>query len=223
MPDPQADYEVDIDWSEAEDVIDDLPEAVPVIPAKVDRDLAVIQGRAARRVSQENGEEAPAEDAVLEPTSVKQDRVRLLGREFRVSDRIGLMPLLKFSSAMEVSIQDPRALAAMYTLLRDCIYEGSPSCGKCDACMEEDEDDRASGKVTACPYYDRGDWGAFEEHAMVAKADAEDLFDVVNKVLEIVSGRPTPPRAGSSSGQRQTRRTSTGASSSRGARKGSRR
>jgi hypothetical protein len=131
-----------------------------------------------------------------------------------VADKIGLMPLLKFASAADMEVSDPRALAAMYTMLRDCIYAGSPGCGECADCE--------AGSDTSCKSYERGDWGAFEEHAMVTKADADDLFKVVSEVLEIVTGRPQEPRAGSSPGQRTTRRGSTGRGSGT-SRKGSRR
>ncbi len=230
MPDAEADYT--IDWDDApaaplpppraagkaratREVIpryepDDHDEdgTGPDIPAKTDRDLAVIQGAAARRASRDAG---ASQDEVKSGTVTDPgDQVELLGKSFRIADRIGLMPLLKFSSAADVDTSDPRALSAMYSLLRDCIYAGEPGCGECEDCE--------AGNDRSCASYARGDWGAFEEHAMITKADAEDLLDVVSKVLEIVSGRPQQPRSGSSAGPRRTRRASTGRSSGKAGR-----
>lgn len=215
MPDPEADYE--IEWD------DDIPEKLPALapppapaftaPAitpQADRDLAVVQANSARAASAEAGDPDAKSGQVVDTG----DRVELLGKSFRIADRTGLMPLLKFASAAEIEIQDPRGLAAMYTLLRDCIYAGTPACGECSDCE--------AGNDTSCKSYEKGDWGEFEEHAMITKADAEDLMEVVSKVLEIVSGRPTQPRASSSPGRRATRGGSTASSSARG-RRGSRR
>jgi len=170
--------------------------------------------------------------------------VEFLGRKFRVADKIGAMPLLKFSMYADLSIQDPKALAAMYAMLRDCIYPGSPGCGTCESCAPErcgectaceiaagmedvPEDDRPACKVstpdeTECADYDPGDWGQFENHAMETRAGAEDLMDVITATMELMAGRPTKPSSGSSPGQRRTSGGSTVRSSGRRAR-GSRR
>jgi hypothetical protein len=140
--------------------------------------------------------------------------IDFMDKKFRIASSIGLMPLLKFSAASDMNVQDPRALAAMYTMLRDCIYPGTPACGECEACK--------NGEDTNCRFYDRGDWGDFEEHAMLTKAGADDLLDVVTKVIELISGRPTSPPGTSSPGRRTSSAGSTGTSSGRRG-KGSRR
>jgi hypothetical protein len=66
-----------------------------------------------------------------------------------------------------------------------------------------------------CKAYDKGDWADFEQHAIDSKADADELLTVVTRVLEVISGRPTAPPAGSSPGRRVTQRASTGNSSAR--------
>jgi hypothetical protein len=173
-----------------------------------DRELALVQGTAAKVVP------GTAVTVNGNGSGKKEDTVELLGRQFRVADKIGLMPLLKFSAFADVSTNDPRALGAMYALLRDCIHPGQPGCGQCEDCK--------GGAEQACAEFDRGDWGAFEDHAMAVRADADDLFGVISKVMELIAGRPTKPPASSSPGLRRTSARSTGSSSSRRA-KGSRR
>lgn len=189
MPQPEADYE--IDWDD-----EPLPKIQPPPPPpSADRELAVIQARAAEA---DGGK-------IAEGTVTEGDKVELLGKKFRVAEKIGLMPLLKFASASDMSTDDPRALSAVYSMLRDCIYEGKPGCGECKECKADNE--------VMCKSYDKGDWTAFELHAMDTKADADQLLEVITKVMEIVSGRPTKQPSGSSPGPRATRRVSTANSS----------
>jgi hypothetical protein len=191
MPDLEADYEIDFD----DEPLPRLEPPHPRLPSTPDRELAVVQARAAK-----------AEGAkVADGTVIDAGKVELLGRQFRIAEKIGLMPLLKFASASDMTTDDPRALSAVYSLLKDCIFEGSPGCGECASCTADDE--------KACKSYDKGDWADFERHAMDTKADADELLSVITQVLEVVSGRPTKPPAGSSPGRRATRRVSTGNSS----------
>jgi hypothetical protein len=174
-----------------------------------DAELAGIQGAAA-------GVDPPqAAEVEVAGTVVTSARtVELNGRRFRIADSVGLMPLLKFSAFTDVDVSDPRALGAMYAMLKDCIHPGHPGCGKCEDCTE--------GSERACPAFDPGDWHKFEDWACESKADADDLMDVVTKTVELVSGRPTGPPSPSSPGRRSTRDASMARSSAR-ARKGSRR
>lgn len=162
-----------------------------------DKALAVIQGTVAEKDNPELRGKVADTDG----------KVELLGRWFRVADKVGIMPLLKFASASDIDTEDPRALSAMYSMLQDSIHAGTPACGKCAACRAGDE--------RKCPDFDPGDWKAFEQHAIEAKAEADDLFEVVGKVLQIVSGRPTGRPTGSSAGRPATARKSTGNSSAR--------
>jgi hypothetical protein len=195
VPDAEADYEIDWDDEPLPKIIPPPPPPAP--PLNPDRELAVVQARA-----------AAAEGAdVAEGVVTSSGKVELIGRQFRIAEKIGLMPLLKFASASDMSTEDPRALSAVYSMLRDCIYEGRPGCGNCADCK--------ASRETSCKSYDKGDWGEFEQHAIDTKADAEELLAVVSQVLEVVSGRPTEPPRGSSAGRRVTRRASTGNSSGR--------
>jgi hypothetical protein len=203
-----------------------------------DSELAKIQGAVA-------GVEPPPPSAEVEVAGkvVTSDRtVELLGRHFRIADRIGLMPLLKFSAFSDVNVQDPRALGALYAMLKDCIHPGTPACGTCQFCAPErcgecgscqmaeagegsDEDlpcVRNRPDPTACKDWDPGDWRAFEDHACESKAEAEDLMSVVTKTIELVAGRPTQRPSGSSPSPRRTQGASTARSSARRGR-GSRR
>ena len=203
----ESDYEIDF-TDEEKAILDELrahpmPEPPPV-PANqdpaVDRQLAEIQ--------------AIATVKTIEGEVATGDFVELAGRKFRVAPKIGFMPLLKYSAASQMNTADPKALAAIYTLLRDCIHPGTPACGKCETCK--------AGSEQNCAQYDAGDWAEFEEHAMVTRADAEELLDVIVKVMEIISGRPTAQPGGSSAGRHSMRAGSTGTYSGRRG-KGSRR
>ena len=195
MPKLEADYEIDWDDEPLPKITPPPPPSPAPPPPSEDRELAVVQARA-----------AAAEGAdVAEGVVTDSGKVELVGRKFRIAEKIGLMPLLKFASASDMSTEDPRALSAVYSMLKDCIYEGRPGCGSCEHCK--------AGNEASCKVYDKGDWADFEQHAIDTKADADELLTVVNQVLEVISGRPTEPPAGSSSGRRATRRVSTGNSS----------
>lgn len=176
-----------------------------------DQELAKIQGQAAEV------EQPPpaAEVEIAEGQVVTSGRtVAFMGERFRIAEKVGLMPLLKFSAHADMSTNDPGALAAMYAMLRDCIAEGHPGCGKCLPCTTDNE--------ARCKDYDPGDWKRFEQHAIDTKADADELLDVITKVIELIAGRPTEPPSGSSPGRQSMRDGSTARSSAR-ARRGSRR
>jgi hypothetical protein len=179
------------------------------IDIDMDAELARMQAQAA-------GLEQPDEPGEVVDGEViaKHKTVPFLGKEFRIADKIGAMPLLKFSMYADMAVQDPKAMAAMYAMLRDCIWPGTPACGECEACQDEDE--------TACASYDQGDWRAFEDHAMEQRAEAEDLLDVITKTMELMAGRPTARPSRSRTGPRAISGGSTGRSSGKRA-KGSRR
>lgn len=175
-----------------------------------DTELATIQGQVAGVALPAPAEVKIAPDQVV--TSART--VEFLGERFRISSSVGLMPMLKFAQYTDMTTSDPKALAAMYALLRDCIERGNPGCGKCPSCKADDE--------RACKDYDPGDWDRFERHAIDTKADADELLDVVTRAMELIAGRPTEPPSPSSPGRRSTRDGSMARSSARG-RRGSRR
>lgn len=90
--------------------------------------------------------------------------------EFRVADKIGLMPLMRFAKVAKsgVDSNEIEGLAAMYDLLRACIHPE--------------------------------DWARFEEHADRQAADNDQLLEVVGTVMRVVSERPTGRPSESSDG-----------------------
>src|SRR5437773_7530984 len=163
MAQPDADYEIDFDDTDRK-VIRELradKDERERVAAEADRDLALVQRRAA---AADGAEMAVKEGTVADDGST----IEFMDRRFRIADRIGIMPLLKYASAADLSTDDPRALGAIYAMLRDCIHPGTPACGECEHCKDDQE--------TLCKAYDKGDWAAFEAHAIMTKADAEDLF-----------------------------------------------
>ena len=175
-----------------------------------DAELAAVQGTVAGLPAPE-----PADVELPTGTVVTSERtVELKGHRFRIADRVGLMPLLKFSAYADMDVQDPRALGAMYAMLRDCIHPGTPGCGECGACLRSAELN-PGGARSRVQDIDPGDWRAFEDWAMESKAEADDLMDVITKAIELVAGRPTPQPGPSSPGRRNTSGISTARSSGR--------
>jgi len=69
---------------------------------------------------------AAAPDTTVEPAAINGKAtpartVELKGKKFRIAKSVGLMPMLKFSAYADMETQDPRALGAMYAMLRDVI------------------------------------------------------------------------------------------------------
>lgn len=122
----------------------------------------------------------PVEEAVTEaaPGASGVSVVTLLGRPFKVADKVGLMPLLRFAhmAGQGLAADDMEALGAMYDLLRGVIADD--------------------------------DWGAFQSHASMMRADQDDLLEAVREAIEMMTARPTvrpsdssdgPPATGTSS------------------------
>jgi hypothetical protein len=108
-----------------------------------------------------------------------------MGKDFRLAEKVGLMPLLSFAALAEAGVDtmDFRALATMYHLLQQIIHPD--------------------------------DWGRFQSHASEVRADADDLLGVVTLGLEAVSGRPSGPSNDSSAGPGTTSQSSLDGSTSK--------
>lgn len=116
---------------------------------------------------------------------VMDARVECMGGQYRISDRVGLMPLMRFahSASQGVDSDDLEGLVAIYDMLRDCIAAE--------------------------------DWSRFERDMTAKKAEADDMMPVVQKTIEILSARPTRQRSDSSSGPQSISPISTDGSFSR--------
>jgi len=110
-------------------------------------------------------------------------KVTFMGQEFRMSDKIGLMPLMHLAVAGKRGLEanDMDGLVALYEVIRDCIEES--------------------------------EWPKFEKHAVDTKADGEDLQKVVADVIEVITARPTQSPGNSSPGRPQISANSKASSS----------
>lgn len=107
------------------------------------------------------------------------------GESFRLADKIGLMPLMRFAhvSRRGVDSNDMEGLAAIYDLLKQCVADE--------------------------------DWDRFEDHATTTRADGDDLLEVVSQAVQAIAERPTQEPSDSSDGPTRTSGSSAGGSSSR--------
>ena len=110
------------------------------------------------------------------------DRVTFMDEQYRVAEKVGLMPLMRFAHAARkgANADDMEGLAAIYDMLRDCIHPG--------------------------------DWDRFEADATTKKAEGDDLLPVVTQTIELLTARPTQRPSDSSAGPSKTSESSTGSS-----------
>lgn len=110
--------------------------------------------------------------------------VDFLGESFRVADRVGALPLMRFAKIAKAGVDASEldGLAAMYDLLGQVIQSD--------------------------------DWARFEEHADRQHADGDQLLALVQEALALVAARPTGRPSDSSAGPRTIEPNSTDDSSS---------
>jgi hypothetical protein len=153
--------------------------------------------------------------ARAEGVEVVGDYVEMLGRKFRIANRIGLMPLMRFAMLSKQGVQadDVEGLAAMYALIRDCIDTTRPQVQATDPETGQPAVDPETGQPVM---EDAGpsEWDRFEAHAIDAKADENDLLKVVQDVIQVLSARPTRRPSDSSAGPQTTSPSSKAISSS---------
>lgn len=135
--------------------------------------------------------QAAAEGAEI----VDDGKVEFLGETFGMAEKIGIMPIIHLIVAQKkgVDSNDPAGLIALYEVLRDCIDQTRP---------QEERPDPRTGEMVPTDV-GPSEWDRFEEHAVLTKADGEDLMAVVQKVYEVLSARPTRSPNGSSAGRRR--------------------
>lgn len=135
-------------------------------------------------------ETAGPEARVEDPAYIDEDGNIILpfrGQEFKGRKSVNFMAQAQFSKYTTLSLQDPHALPALYDLLR--------------------------GSIVAA------DWGRFVDLCVSDESEdqtklCEDLLDVSNRHIEVLAGRPTKPRGGSSATSRGSSPESTGKSTS---------
>ena len=105
-------------------------------------------------------------------------KITLLGEQFEVAERVGLMALLRFAHLAKGGMRtdDMEAFAVIYEVLRSVIADG--------------------------------DWPRFESHATLARADVEELLGCVREAIALVTARPTKRPGGSSDGPTTTEMSS---------------
>lgn len=116
-----------------------------------------------------------------------QDRPTLVtwqGESYRLADKIGDMPIIRFAKIAEQGIDanEMRGLAAMHDLLENCL---TPR-----------------------------DWQRFQDHATRVHATADEIMELVKSTYQALSGRPTKRPSSSSDGQPPTVESSGAGSSS---------
>jgi hypothetical protein len=123
--------------------------------------------------------------------------VKFRGREWRLGPCDAVAPTLDFAEVASKGAEtdDPAGLAAMKDMIRDTFVQ-HPSCGTCEACMDERYDD--------CPDLDLGDFPAFWRFVKAVRVPADELLQVVQQAIEQSTARPTGARSGSSSPARSS-------------------
>lgn len=103
--------------------------------------------------------------------NVVPDTFTFFGEEIRVADEIGLMPIMDFAEAADAGL-DAGQMEGL-AAIRRMLRD----------CIEPE------------------DWPRFHATAVSNKADANLLLEVVQTVMEVVTGRPTDRDSDSPSGQ----------------------
>jgi len=106
------------------------------------------------------------------------------GQQYRVADKIGAMPLLRFAKAADsgLDVNDLEGYAATYDLLEQCL---TPD-----------------------------DWQRFQRHATTCRASADEILELMKSTYQAMTGRPTVRPSVSSDGPTPTAESSADDSSS---------
>lgn len=118
--------------------------------------------------------------------------VEFHGETYRIADRIGLAPLMRFAKLAAASADlDVAALAVMYDVLEQCFSE-TPYCAACgsqdSAALATDDE---HGKCCASRRVVEHEFDRFMDVATAARWDDEEIMAVVGAVMEALSKRPT--------------------------------
>jgi len=148
------------------------------------------------------------------PVLDDSNSLEFLGKRFGLAESIGLMALLKFAHSAKagVSSDDMEGLNAMYLLIRSCLDRSQVQ-------TLDPETGEPMFDGTGAPVWDApSQWDLFEQHAIDMNADGDDLSDLINRAIQVISSRPTRPRGGSSASSSRTSGNGKAGSSSPGTR-----
>jgi hypothetical protein len=157
----------------------------------------------------------PVEIVPETPPEPEVRRVEFLGSEFAIADKIGLMPLMRFAHAAKSGLDsaDLEGMAAMYDMLRQCIADESVFVFQGRQITRTEANELPPEAADHVQVF--GGWDEFEAHATRQRSDDfGELFGVVQRVMAILSERPTSRPSGSSAGPPETAPTSAEDSSS---------
>jgi hypothetical protein len=139
--------------------------------------------------------------------------VEFLGKQFRLADNIGLMPLMQFAQASRAGLDtdDMEGMAALYSVIRDCIDQ--PQRVEPDEVLADDNSGRLVPNPRAgqpmvtddgSPVLDETEWQRFVRHATLTKADGEAFMAFMQAAMQAISARPRTRRGNSSAGSPAT-------------------
>ena len=89
--------------------------------SKTDRELAAVQLSITDKEALSPSTVEAVEGNVV--GKKEYDEVKLGDKKFRVREKIGAMAMFKWSAASELTTEDPRALGAIYAMLRSVIMK----------------------------------------------------------------------------------------------------
>lgn len=90
-----------------------------IVDTEEDRELAKVQLSQA----DEEAKSEVVEGKVVEEDGKKYDYVEFKGEKFRVREKIGAMAMFKWSAASDMDTDNPKALAAIYAMIKSVILK----------------------------------------------------------------------------------------------------
>jgi len=94
----------------------ELPETTD---AETDRKLAELQ----RTQADEDAKSDVVEGKVTDKDGKTYDYVELLGEKFRLREKVGAMAMFKWSAASDMDTDNPKALGAIYAMIKSVILK----------------------------------------------------------------------------------------------------
>lgn len=154
--------------------------------------------------------------AVVEGVAQLDDTnsLEFMGKRFRLAESIGLMALLKFAHSAKagLSSDDMEGLSAMYLLIRSCLDRSQTQ-------ARNPQNGEPMFDPSGAPIWDGpSQWDLFEQHAIDVNADGDDLSDLINRAIQVISARPPKPRGDSSASSARTSANGKAVSSSQATR-----